>query len=827
LKFTQKYSDRTLRSIIVIISLYCFIITIIPFIKASITNRLTIDDTVKIERSLNGKDVDIVVLDVIKDGVAEKSGIQEGDIIKGINDKKIKSLIDLQDELSKISDESAPTYQIQRGNLEFNLKVPAYKYFHLLFFIFYTLGIGFLLNGFIVGISRPKEMTSQIFFLFCATASAGFLNQGGVFYYAGNSLFLMLNYFIFNIFVYPLLFHFFSIYPLKYEFKKRKIKIFSIYLYSMLLSIPAFFPEWFKFLSVENISKIFFAYIPSIFVILSFILFFRSYSKVKNSDLKKALKILIYGLGIGLLGFVYYYLVFNLLFARSGMNPVYRMPTVLVLAIPISFGYSIFRYRILDTEFFVKRGIVFAIATLITIVSYLAAVNVLETIFDYYRFRNKQIITVITIILVIFSFSYLTKLIKSFVEKRFYKSRYNYRKSLLDFSGELPYLNNMEDVCDKLKKMLSTTMGVNYVDIWIRNEEYKNKSECYSFEGKNEIFDLIFSKYSEPLLMFDANLQEFDIPSEFKNVIKKEGIVLSLPIYVKNNIIGSINIGSKPENSSYTDEDIDLLKTISSNISVVFENSRLRIEEFKKNKIEEELRIAKRIQEDLLPQKYFNFEKIEISCISHPARIIGGDFYDVIKINEENILVVIADVSGKGLPAALYMAKVQAMIRFATKLFKTPIEIITEVNRQIYQKFERKSFVTLSLGLINIKDNSVSFIRAGHNPAIFSKNGTIELLSTKGIGLGLDRNDIFVENIKEHKFTLEKDNLLIFYTDGLNEAMNRNREEFGMEKLISIIKNKKSLTTDKIKDTVINEVFKFTDGAEQNDDITLIIIKSN
>jgi sigma-B regulation protein RsbU (phosphoserine phosphatase) len=391
---------------------------------------------------------------------------------------------------------------------------------------------------------------------------------------------------------------------------------------------------------------------------------------------------------------------------------------------------------------------------------------------------------------------------------------------LLDFSSELCCLNSIEDVTSQLNTTLRATMGVKNLELWIK--DYSLKSN----DVQDRIYLFLYEKDKNPKFLFDVNLLEGSLPEEYIKYLKDRQIVLSLPVMIKDTLIGSINLGEKPENSPYTEEDIDLLKTICSNISIVYENSRLRVEEIKKNKIEEELKIAKNIQEGLLPDTNFNFDKLEISCASQPARIIGGDFYDVIKLDDDKILVVIADVSGKGLPAALYMAKVQALIRFASKIFKTPKEIISEVNKQVYDKFEKKSFVTVSLGMFDLKTNKVRFIRAGHNPAIFARNGSIELLNTRGIGLGLDRNDLFNNNLDEYEIQLDKESLLLFYTDGLNEAMNKHKEEFGMERLINIVKQNKSLRPSEISFKLTEEVRSFVHEAEQHDDITLVVVKT-
>ena len=820
MKFLNKYSENTLRFFIIVISLYVLVLAGIPIFNSIFTRRLTVDDSAKIERADPSGKKYLEVTIVYPNGVSEKAGLKPGDKILELNGKETESLDQFQVTISSISAGEKGYYLVERNGELLQFAVPVYKYFHLIFYIFSVLGLGFLVNGFFVGISKPKELTSQLFFIFGAISSIGFTIYGGVWYYVGSDSFLMYNYYIAGVFVYPLLFHFFTVYPIFVDFKRRKLKIFLMYLYSALLGLPGIFPELFTFLKEQSPVVIILNYTPLLFVVGALIIFIRSYTKIKSPDLKEPLRVLVIGMVIGFIGLIYYYFVFSLFIAKLGLNPVYRLPTMLVLAIPITFGYSIYKYRILDTEFFVKRGIVFTLATGITITAYLIAINLLDTLFDYYQFRNKQLITVLTIILVIFSFSYITKLIKSFVDKRFYKSRYNYRKSLLNFSSELCCLNSIEDVTSQLNTTLRATMGIKNLEVWIKDINGQPDKIM------DNVYLYLYLKDKNPKFLFDVNLLEGKFPEVYKNYFKDKGIVLSLPVLMKDTLIGSINLGEKPENSPYTEEDIDLLKTICSNISIVYENSRLRLEEIKKNKIEEELKVAKNIQEGLLPQTDFNFDRLEISCSSQPARIIGGDFYDVIKLDDDKVLVVIADVSGKGLPAALYMAKVQALIRFASRIFKTPKEIISEVNKQVYDKFEKKSFVTVSLGLFDLKTNKVRFIRAGHNPAIFARNGSIELLNTRGIGLGLDRDDLFNKNLDEYEIQLDKESLLLFYTDGLNEAMNSHKEEFGMERLINVVKQNRGLRPAEISNTLSEEVRNFVSHAEQHDDITLVVVKT-
>jgi len=226
----------------------------------------------------------------------------------------------------------------------------------------------------------------------------------------------MLNYFIASIFIYPLLFHFFSVYPIFYNFRKRKLKIFSVYLYAILINLPSFFMTIYVQVSGMRFFEILISYYPLLYIAASIFLFLKSCGKIKETEQKKPLRILLLGLIIGFVGLLYYYVIFPLFLMRLSINPLYRIPIVLVLAIPIAFGYSIYKYKILDTEFFVKRGIIFGLVTAVTISGYMILITFIDSLFDSYNLKNKQLITVLIVVLVIFSFSYLTKLIKVFVE---------------------------------------------------------------------------------------------------------------------------------------------------------------------------------------------------------------------------------------------------------------------------------------------------------------------------------------------------------------------------------------------------------------------------
>ena len=796
-----------------------------------VTERMTTDDCLWLSEYQGQKIKEGLYIDqIIPGGVSDKAGLKNGDILIAIDGKKFSGTLEAQNILNSFNTDQTATYTVLRENQILNFEVTVYKLFNILSLIFALLGFGFLIIGHLVGYSKPKELTSQLFFFLGCSAALGFTSVNVTGDLSTNS-FTLVNRIIGLILFYPLFVHFFMTYPVRFEVKNRKyflITIYFIYLISVIIQ-----------LFIQNSAfNIYLIILSSIYIITGINFFISTYGRIKDENLRKPLRIIMYGFVIAGIGVLYTFVIpFIVNKPNFLVTPWIYSPCSLVLAIPVSFGYSIFKYRILDTEFIIKKGLVFGIITAFIVGMYLLLVLFLDSILSQIMPENKQLLTIALIIIVTFSFDFVNKKAKEFVDKQFYRERYNYRKSLLLFSEELPYLDNMRKVIEQLGTSVRETMGIDKLNVWFKDADFykilqgeyiqKNDNEVLTYKGNDfdDAFTSIFKNSREPKLLNDVYLHDLNLSKEHMEVIKIEKYVLSIPIYIRDNLIGAMNFGEKPSGKAYSEEDIDLLKTLSSQAAISFENSRLQQEKISKQKIEEELQIARKIQMGLLPQSINSIEGIEISGFYNPATIIGGDFYDVIKLTDKKMLVVVADVSGKGIPAALYMSKVQAMIQFAATIFPSPKEILIEVNKLIHQKIDKKSFITTIVALFDLENMTVRICRAGHNPVIYSTNGKFQLLKNKGMGLGLESDKFFESHLEETEIKISENNLFVFYSDGLTEAMNLSREEFGTEKVLDIIKENRDNSCSSIQKEVISSVNSFRGNAEQNDDITLVITK--
>jgi serine phosphatase RsbU (regulator of sigma subunit) len=217
---------------------------------------------------------------------------------------------------------------------------------------------------------------------------------------------------------------------------------------------------------------------------------------------------------------------------------------------------------------------------------------------------------------------------------------------------------------------------------------------------------------------------------------------------------------------------------------------------------------------------------LDVAGVSIPAMSVGGDYFDYIQLGPKKLLVVVADVSGKGMSAALYMSKIQGMVQLAAHMYKTPKEMLTHINRRIFEGLERKSFITMILAIFDLQKREVRICRAGHNKALIGTNGKLQFLNAHGIGLGLERGKIFEEELQEIKRPLTKDGIFVFYSDGLTEAMDEKNNQFGEETVHDIVESSRKFRAKELQDSILSSVEKFRNGAEPHDDLTLVVVKT-
>lgn len=250
-------------------------------------------------------------------------------------------------------------------------------------------------------------------------------------------------------------------------------------------------------------------------------------------------------------------------------------------------------------------------------------------------------------------------------------------------------------------------------------------------------------------------------------------------------------------------------------------------EQAEKERLEEELRIARQIQMSLLPQGTVSVPGLRIAALCLPAAEVGGDYYDLLPLSDTRMAVLVADVSGKGTSAALYMAELKGLVLSLSRIYDSPARLLSEANRILSANMDARSFVTMTYALVDTAAGTMRYARAGHNPILQleAATGRTRVLTPAGIGLGMDPGQRFDAILEEAEVPLKSGDAFLFFTDGLSEAMNAGAELFGESRLRTLMEQGEALGSEEMKDRILQEIRGFVGDAAQHDDMTLVILR--
>lgn len=248
--------------------------------------------------------------------------------------------------------------------------------------------------------------------------------------------------------------------------------------------------------------------------------------------------------------------------------------------------------------------------------------------------------------------------------------------------------------------------------------------------------------------------------------------------------------------------------------------------ELEREKMQNELNIAKKVQQSLFPVKQPIENKIDIAGTCIPAHETGGDYYDWIT-DKDKLFIMVGDVSGKGLAASIYMTLCKGIFQSLKEMNLSPLKIIKKANTILYNTMDKNQFISLFLCTYSYEDSILNYVRAGHNPPLlYSKESDSFIeLNGKGMALGLTKGKVFDDFIEEKQLYLKKGDVLILYTDGVTEMMNENKDEFGLKQLKKIISKCKNENANKIINNIHKKIEQFAGKADQHDDITIVVVK--
>ncbi|MDH3216609.1 MAG: SpoIIE family protein phosphatase [Candidatus Krumholzibacteria bacterium] len=298
--------------------------------------------------------------------------------------------------------------------------------------------------------------------------------------------------------------------------------------------------------------------------------------------------------------------------------------------------------------------------------------------------------------------------------------------------------------------------------------------------------------------------------------------ILCVPLMVKSELIGVLTAYNKKSERDFTEEDQRLLTIIAMQSAQVIENARLYEEEQAYLRMQEEVRLAAVIQLELLPKEAPRVPEYDIAGRSIPAQKVGGDYFDFIPVEGDRLAICLGDVSGKGLPASLLMANLQATLRSQTLLDAPPCESIRRSNQLLYRSTDPEKFATLFYGILDFGKHELTFSNAGHeNPFLFGPHSPPTRLETGGTVLGVIENFPFEEEVVR----VQPGDTLVVFSDGITDAFDPEDNQFGEQRLVEILTQHQKQSAEDIIDRIIDAVKKHAGTAPQTDDLTLLVLK--
>jgi len=305
--------------------------------------------------------------------------------------------------------------------------------------------------------------------------------------------------------------------------------------------------------------------------------------------------------------------------------------------------------------------------------------------------------------------------------------------------------------------------------------------------------------------------------------LKDVRTVLCVPVIFKGKIIGILTMTNKKTSEAFSASDMRLLSIIAAQSGQLIRNSQLQEESIEKKRLEHELQMAVQIQQSLLPEKVPDARNVDIASYFNPTDAVGGDYYDYIMFDDQNIGVVIADVSGHGPSAALVMTMLKGILHSITHKFVSADQTLMELNSIVNRIVPPEMFVTMMFLIFDLKEKILRFSNAGHNPLLYynKKENNCSSLELSGCALNLTKDAKYL--LKEIPFNVG--DIFLAYTDGVIEATNDKIEMFGIERLIKKLAEEKDNSVNEIISHIKEQIEIYSGNKPPEDDVVLITIK--
>jgi sigma-B regulation protein RsbU (phosphoserine phosphatase) len=394
--------------------------------------------------------------------------------------------------------------------------------------------------------------------------------------------------------------------------------------------------------------------------------------------------------------------------------------------------------------------------------------------------------------------------------------------TLFELSKEFNAVLDAEKLVKLLIFSLMGQVGVSRYVVFLRDGK-SMKVAVSRLDGQFED-----EQFLKSLIAVDTPARIDDLKKKHLQSVREKleplGVKAIVPMQIQQELRGVLCLGEKMSREEYSTRDLEFLYSLGNLAIISLENARLFKEAIEKQRLEDELLIAREIQKGLLPNRLPEIPHFEIAATNISSKQVGGDYYDAISLGNSRYVIAIGDVSGKGTPASLLMANIQASIRALVPFDISMSELTKRVNDLMYENTSSDRFVTFFWGLLDAEKRGLTYVNAGHNhPYLVRSDGRMERLEKGGMILGIMSTLIPYE---EETVYFDSGDSLVLFTDGVSEAMNKNAEEYGEPRLETVLQSTRGKSAQETLDAIHQDVKRHTHGFPQSDDITLLVLKA-
>ncbi len=586
---------------------------------------------------------------------------------------------------------------------------------------------------------------------------------------------------------------------------------------------------------LELVAKLFLAIHTTLFSLVnlgygvaSAALLWVSYRQTRVPKLRQQLRVIGGGMVVGL----------ALYSSSSLIPPLFNIPldkriqALLTVAgltvISAGIAYSMVRYKFLDTRLLARRGILYAVASAIVVGIYLVVLDRVNQLMGTMLGIPEEILEPMLLIVALILFQPVIGRLEELLEQLFLGDPGDYRNVIRRLGRDLLTNIDLEASLNLSVETLAEAMLLRSSYVVALHSEGP-----LVFRGSgHEVGGAALQPLPALLAALPHDVDSVRVLSGDDDTLGEEAnrylvqtfdASLIIPLHSKGELVGAMILGEKVTGTEYTSEDVALLADLARQMSVSIQNGLLLRERVAVARLEEELTLARDIQSRFLPQEFPTMERLEVYGSNTPSREVGGDFYDLVPATEGSFLLAIADVSGKGMGAALLTSMLQAALRTQAESEPSVGRILSNINALLHRSIPMEQFVTFFLARVDENTLRMTYSNGGHNyPFISRPEGNRVFLERGGMILGMFDEGEW----EEEEIQLVPGDRVVFYTDGINEALNAAEDEYTEERLYDLVSAMPAdLSAQEITERILEDHRGFLAGVEPQDDVTLVVLR--